>query len=134
MTSYILILLEHIFEGEINGRGRATGYHYEMIEDSAGSVIEGTRTMADPNGVYEGKVTVNGVPKTANGGKSTFFPESMTPQEVVDCINEAYGNKIPQLGTVNTYNGTTSQGFTVQMFLDAAGKIKSAFPLGTGGH
>ena len=77
--------LEHIFEWEVNSKGKAVGYHYEGIENSAGSVVDGTRTTPSANGVYEGQVSVNGM--------STFFPENMTPQQVVDCINEAYGNK-----------------------------------------
>lgn len=76
--------IDHIFEGEVNGRGNGTGYHYEGIESSPGSVIEGTRGISNEFGVYEGRVEVNGVPKTENGGMSTFFPEEMTPQQVID--------------------------------------------------
>lgn len=31
--------------------------------------------------------------KKQSGGYSTFFPDRMSPQEIVDTINEAYSNK-----------------------------------------
>ena len=92
--------LIHIFEGDINRKGRAGGYHYDMVEGTSGSIIEGTKSPAlNDAGVYEAKVKVNGTLKKANGGKSTFFPDHMSPQEVVDTINEAYSNKIYQEGS-----------------------------------
>ncbi|MEE0674526.1 MAG: hypothetical protein UCN61_01485 [Ruminococcus sp.] len=36
--------LEHIFDGTINSKGKATGYHYSMVSDSKGSIIDGTRS------------------------------------------------------------------------------------------
>ncbi|MCQ2266051.1 MAG: EndoU domain-containing protein [Bacteroidales bacterium] len=97
--------------------------------------MEGTRTSPGDNGVYEGQVSVNGIPKTGNGGMSTFFPEEMTPQQVVDTINEAYSNKTlvnpaPAPGMNSTYQGTTSGGIDVTMYIKDAGKIVSAFPGG----
>ena len=36
--------LNHIFNGNINSKGKATGYHYNNISDSKGSIIEGTQS------------------------------------------------------------------------------------------
>ena len=47
--------LEHIFDGTINGKGKATGYHYTKVKDSKGRIIEGTRSDVDENGVFTGK-------------------------------------------------------------------------------
>lgn len=118
--------INHIFEGEVNGRGNGTGYNYEGIESSPGSVIEGTYGTPNEFGVYEGRVEVNGVPKTGNGGISTFFPKEMTPQQVIDTINQAYSNKTLING--NTYYGTAENGMGVTMYLDSNLKIISAFP------
>ena len=83
--------LSHIFEGDLNRRGQSGGYHYDMVESTSGSIIEGTKGPdLNDAGVYEARVEVNGIPKKANGGYSTFFPDHMSPQEVVDTINEAY--------------------------------------------
>ena len=118
--------INHIFEGEVNKRGKAVGYHYENIRNSAGQVIKGSREKPNKSGVYTGKVKVNDVPKTANGGKSNFFPKSMSPQQVIDAINEAYANRVFVRG--NTYEGTSSSGMKIMMFLDKNDKIISAFP------
>ena len=121
--------LIHIFEGDINRKGRAGGYHYDMVEGTSGSIIEGTKSPAlNDAGVYEAKVKVNGTLKKANGGKSTFFPDHMSPQEVVDTINEAYSNKIYQEGSRGVYIGNSKEGIKIKMFLTDDGKIITAYP------
>ena len=119
--------LEHIFDGTINGKGKATGYHYTMVTDSKGRVVEGSRSEVDENGVFTGKVEVSGVRKN---GFSSFFPESWTPQQVVDAINTAYDD-----ATENSNNpkGTLWIGYCgdleIDMYLDSDMKIVSAFPI-----
>ena len=119
--------IEHIFEGQVNARGKAVGYHYEGIEGTSGNVIPGTESSVNNFGVYKAQVEVNGIPKTANGGFSTFYLKSMSPQEVVDSINEAYQNRVYIRG--NTYSGLTSSGMEIEMFLDKNEKIISAYPV-----
>ncbi|MBR4696128.1 MAG: EndoU domain-containing protein, partial [Selenomonadaceae bacterium] len=65
--------LEHIFDGTINKKGKATGYHYSMIEDSKGHILEGTRSNPDAHGVFTAKVRVGDVKKN---GFSSFYPET----------------------------------------------------------
>ncbi|QUB39936.1 EndoU domain-containing protein [Streptococcus lactarius] len=122
--------LSHIFEGDLNKKGRAGGYHYDMIEGTTGSIIEGTKSsVLNDAGVYEAKVEVNGTLKKANGGKSTFFPDHMSPQEVVDAINEAYNNKIYQEGSRGVYVGESKGGIKIRMILTDNGKIITAYPI-----
>ena len=120
--------IEHIFEGQVNARGKAVGYHYEGIEGTSGNVIPGTESSTNNFGIYKAKVEVNGIPKTANGGFSTFYSKNLSPQQVVDAINEAYSNCELKLGTRNTYQGVANNGMKIDMFLDQSGKIISAFP------
>ena len=118
----------HIFEGDINKKGRAGGYHYDMVEGTSGNIIEGTKGPAlNDAGIYEAKVEVNGALKKANGGKSTFFPDHMSPQEVVDAINEAYSNKVLMEGS--RYVGTSQNGISIEIILNSEGKIITAYPL-----
>ena len=119
----------HIFEGDLNRRGQSGGYHYDMVEGTSGNIIEGTRGPAlNDAGIYEAKIEVNGIPKKANGGYSTFFPDYMSPQEVVDTINEAYSNKVLAYG--NTYIGKSHNGLKIGMYIrESDGKIISAFPM-----
>ena len=121
--------LSHIFEGDINRKGRAGGYHYDMVEGTAGNVIEGTKEpVLNKSGVYEAKVEVNGILKKANGGKSTFFPDHMSPQEVLYAINEAYEARVFDTNSRNIYEGISKNGMKITMYLDSNEKIISAFP------
>ena len=119
--------LAHILEGELNGKGQATGFHYDHLPTKKGEIIDGTETPSDKNGVYEAQVKVEEVEKTSNRGFSTFFPDTWDTQDVVDAINEAYDTKEHLTG--NTYEGLTDEGISVQMYLDQENKIISAFPV-----
>ncbi|MBM7601573.1 hypothetical protein JOC34_004001 [Virgibacillus halotolerans] len=119
--------LEHILEGEINRHGDAVGFHYDGLPSKQGKVIQGTETKPNEFGVYEAKIEVNGTAKTSNGGKSTLFPEDWNAQQVVDAINESFNEKTLVSG--NTYEGLTSDGMVIRMYLDEQDRIISAFPV-----
>ncbi len=119
--------LEHIFDGTINGKGKATGYHYTKVTDSKGKIIDGTRSNVDENGVFTGKVEVSGVRKN---GFSSFYPESWSPQQIVDAINVAYDDAI---NDPNNPKGSLWIGYyddlEIDMYLDSNKKITTAFPV-----
>lgn len=119
--------LEHIFDGTINSKGKATGYHYTKVTDSKGKVIDGTRSSVDENGVFTGKVEVSGVRKN---GFSSFYPESWTPQQVVDAINTAYDDAIndPSNPKGELWIGYCGD-LEIDMYLDSNKKITTAFPI-----
>lgn len=100
-----------------------------MVEGTSGSIIEGTKSPAlNDAGIYEAKVEVNGIPKEVNGGYSTFFPDNMSPQEIVDTINEAYEARVFDTNSRNIYEGISKNGMKITMYLDSDEKIISAFP------
>ena len=119
--------LEHIFDGTINKKGNATGYHYTMVLDSKGKIIEGTRSAEDENGVFTGKVEVDGVKKN---GFSSFYPEAWTPQQVVDAINTAYEDAIsdPDNPSGSLWIGHSGD-IEIDMYLDNNKKITTAYPV-----
>lgn len=119
--------IEHIFEGNVR-RGKAGGYHYECIKDTAGNIVNGTEVLINDLGVYKAQVEVNGIPKSGNGGYSTFFSKEMSPQDVIDSINEAYNNKVFVVGSKNSYIGISNNGLEIEMYINNNGKIISAFP------
>lgn len=119
--------LEHIFDGTINSKGKATGYHYTKVTDSKGRIIDGTRSQADENGVFTGKVEVSGIKKN---GFSSFYPESWSPQQVVDAINTAYNDAIndPDNPKGSIWIGYCGD-LEIDMYLDSNKKITTAFPV-----
>ena len=119
--------LEHIFDGTINSKGKATGYHYSKVTDSKGKIIDGTRSKADGHGVFTGKVEVSGVKKN---GFSSFYPENWTPQQVVDAINAAYDDALknpdnPQGELWIGYSGDLE----IDMYMNKSKQITTAYPV-----
>ena len=119
--------LEHIFDGTINKKGNATGYHYTMVLDSKGKIIDGTRSEEDENGVFTGNVEVDGIKKN---GFSSFYPESWTPQQVVDAINTAYDEAVanPDNPKNSLWIGHYGD-IEIDMYLDSNQKITTAYPI-----
>ncbi|RXM53952.1 hypothetical protein DP134_13990 [Clostridium tetani] len=121
--------IKHILEGELNKnnprRIKAVGFHMENIPTKKGEIIESTRSKIDKNGVYSAKVIIDGVPKTA---KSTFFPTNMTPQQVVNAINEAYYNRVLVSKKAPKFRGTSKTGITIDMYV-VNDKITTAYPI-----
>ncbi|WP_227995044.1 EndoU domain-containing protein [Oceanobacillus sp. CFH 90083] len=118
--------LGHIFEGELNRKGQAVGFHSESTPNSSGRVVSGTESEINKYGVYEANVEINGIPKVGNSGKSSFFPKEWDAQIIVDEINHAFSNKILIRG--NTYVGRASNGMEITMYIDKNNQIISAFP------
>lgn len=127
MVDLVWVVRENIFEGNVR-RGKAGGYHYECIKDTAGNIVNGTEVLINDLGVYKAQVEVNGIPKSGNGGYSTFFPKEKSPQDVIDSINEAYNNKVFVVGSKNSYIGISNNGLEIEMYINNNGKIISAFP------
>ena len=121
--------LEHLFLGTVKN-GNGTGYHYDGIADTPGSIIEGTKSELDAHGVYNAKVIVNGHEKKSNKGYSSFFPESYSPQDVIDAINDVYDNC--EFISGNLYAGLTEDGIEIDIALRDDGKIITAYPIWEG--
>ncbi len=107
---------EHIFKGNKSG-----GFHYEGLNDASSRVVEVTKKNS--KGVYEAVVEIDGKIKKS---KSTFFPKSWTPDQVLNSINKVYETGILDVGT-NQIKGTF-KGIEIWINLDDVGKIISAFP------
>jgi len=119
--------IEHIFDGTINKKGEATGYHYDPVTDSKGSIIKGTKSEPDDHGVYTAKVKVSGKKKN---GFSSFYPDDWTPQQVVDAINQAYDDA---LADSSNPHGELWIGYAgdleIDMYLNNNKKITTAYPI-----
>lgn len=130
-------VVNHIFNGEVKcasaGKGKkrleATGYHTEVVKNAEGKIIPGTKSSPDKNGIYWGRVTVNGVRKRTNGGLSTFFPANWSPQHIVNSINQAYTTRMVVNASGGICIGTSKEGIKMRMRINPNGKIASVYPI-----
>lgn len=125
-TLFLPGAIKHIFIGKINSNGLAEGFHYANLKDSNSYIIGNSESSPNQYGVYKAKVTINGTIKSDDGGYSTFFPNSLSPQEIINYINTAYSNKHHIHN--NIYIGKASDGMEIEMYLTEDNKIISAFP------
>lgn len=117
--------VDHVFNGEIKANGKVGGYHYNMVDDSAGKIIEGTRTAPNKYGVYKADVSINGKIKS-----SSFFPDHMSPKQISNCIDDVVRNTKPKIlkNGISSYTGFSNK-IKIRVFLDANGNLNSAYPI-----
>ena len=111
--------LEHIFHGNINGKGLPSGYHKPSIMSKA--TISNV-SSPDKFGVYKATVEMNGKTKF-----STFFPDSWNRVDVINSIKEV--REGIQFNKAGWYTGKTSSGMPIKMWLNRNGLVDTAFPV-----
>ena len=121
--------IEHIFIGSVNSSNKGSGYHYNMISDSKGQIIDGTRSKPDKNGVYTANVEVDGHRKDAI---SSFYPDSWSPQQVVDAIVEARADALKTGKMRGNYHVGYSNGLRIELYLDSKNKVVTAYQVKNG--
>ena len=119
--------LRHIFLGDYK-HGIVGGCHYANLNNPCMEVFKDTKTIMGKQGAYLARVKLNGIMKQAYNGYSTFFPDSYSPQQAIDAINEAYQSRVKVPGTRNLYLGISKDGLEIEMYVTEDGKIVSAFP------
>ncbi len=132
------INLTHVFEGEINKRGKPVGYHarYRGNDPENAQVI---RLISGPNdqGIYTGEVEIydEEVDHWKRKSFSSFFPDHLTKTEIQSLILKAYhGGKMNKKGR---WQGKSGLGFSIQGWLCPKGgrptcpdgAINTAYPL-----
>lgn len=121
------INLWHVFEGEINRKGKPTGFHARPGgQDPANARVVSVKDRPNRAGVYTANIEVR------DGGQwkskfSSFFPDDLSQQEVIDLIVHAYKNsKNPNS---QPWSGPSGLGFQVQGYTSSRGGINTAFPV-----
>ncbi len=107
---------------------RVHGFRYEdpeVMREEEIRIIEDTRIPPDSRGVYIAKVVIKG--RARSSQTSGFFPGSMTRDDIVRKISEAYENK--ELVEINQklFRGKAGN-LQIYMFLDEAGRVFDAYP------
>ena len=121
------INLRHVFEGEINRRDAPTGFHSRPGGvDPADARVVSIKDRPNRAGVYTATVEVRDG-RTWKTKFSTFFPDRLNHQEVIDVILHAYRNsRDPQR---QPWTGPSGLGFQVQGYTTSRGGINTAFPV-----
>jgi hypothetical protein len=108
---------------------RARGFHYEdaaVMRERGIEIIEESRTSSDTRGVYKASIKIQG--HRRRGTHYGFFPLSMSRDEILKAIVEAYEHrKAVKVSNPKLCKGEGG-GLPVFMQLDDAGRITDAWP------
>ena len=119
------INVTHIFEGEINRKGRPVGFHARPGGRNPANARV-VRVVDGPNrqGVYVAEVEIR------DGGRwlkkiSTFYPDRMSRGEVIAAILQAYRGRTNK---GEKFRGPSGRGFTIEGYFQN-GRINTAWPI-----
>jgi hypothetical protein len=116
----------HIFEGEINRRGKPTGFHSRPGgQDPANARL--VRVVDRPNraGVYTAEVEIRSGSEWLSK-RSTLYPDRLDRDAVIQAALNAYQHRTTGGGEL--FRGPSGQGFTIEGYFQH-GRINTAYPL-----
>ena len=118
----------HIFEGEVNSRGKPVGFHSRPGgRDPQGARL--VRVVDRPNrtGVYTAEVEIRSgsdwLPK-----RSTLYPDRLSRDAVIQAVLHAFAGRTT--GGSERFRGPSGQGFTIEGYYQN-GRINTAYPIFT---
>lgn len=120
----------HIFEGEVNKRGKPVGFHSRPRgRDPQGARV--ARIVDRPNrrGVYTAEVEIKNGEGRWLRKRSTFFPDGMDRAAVIAAVLSAYQGRTT--GNADKFRGPSGKGFTIEGWLLDDGRINTAYPVYT---
>lgn len=119
----------HVFLGEINRRGKPVGFH-SRPEGKDPPSARLVKRLDGPNeeGVYVARVAIRepGSEKWLEKN-SSIFPNSMTPQDVIQAI--LYAFRKGETDDRGKFRGPSGRGFTIEGWTLRDGKINTAYPI-----
>lgn len=122
------INLEHIFEGEVNKRGKPVGYHSRPggVDPDGARVV---RIVEGPNriGVYVAEIEIRNPAGRWLRKRSTFYPDRLSREEVVAAILHAWNQRTK--GRNNPFRGPSGEGFEIEGRPLDGGDINTAYPI-----
>ncbi len=126
------INLSHLFEGQINKRGKPVGFHARPggVDPEGARLV---RVVDGPNrvGVYVAKVEIRSGGGQWLGKTSTLYPDELSEDDVVSAVLAAF----EQSGGSEKWRGDSGKGFTIEGYFQD-GRINTAYPVfrGSGGR
>jgi hypothetical protein len=124
--------VSHIFEGEINRRGKPVGFHSRPGgRDPQNARL--VRVVDRPNraGVYTGEVEIRSGPGWLSK-RSTLYPDRMDREAVIRAVLNAFHDRAGngRTGDGEKFRGPSGQGFTIEGYFQN-GRINTAYPIYT---
>lgn len=121
----------HIFQGEINRRGLAVGYHHRLNgKDSNNAKMVKLTGLPNRQGIYIGRVEIR---NPANGqwvsklSSSTFFPDQWSQEKV---LNEIQGAFASANKSKEPWQGTSPSGLKIEGYYNkSTNTINTAYPI-----
>jgi len=121
------INLWHVFEGEINRRGKPVGFHSRPGgNDPANARVVSVRDKPNPSGVYTATIEIRDGDQWKEKF-SSFFPDSMSRDDVMDAVVNAYRQSSDK--NAQPFEGPSGLGFMIQGYTSNSGGINTAFPV-----
>lgn len=123
------INLTHIFIGEINDRGKASGFHFRPKEQDLGNTrIKKILSGPNKSGVYTAIVEI----LDRNSGKwrekfSSIFPDRLKKTALIKAILSAYRQN--GLTGSRKWRGPSGFGFLIEGYILKDGRIITAYPI-----
>lgn len=116
----------HIFEGEINRRGKPVGFHSRPGGRDPGNARV-TRIVDRPNraGVYTAEVEIRSGSGWWLRKRSTLYPDRLDRQAVIQAVLNAFRNRT---GGGEQFRGPSGLGFTIEGYYQN-GRINTAYPI-----
>lgn len=120
--------LEHIFEGQVNKRGKAVGFHSRPGGKNPADARV-TRVIDKPNraGVYTADVEVRNRSGRWLRKRSTFYPDRLSREEILAAVLKAWNERDETQG--NLFRGPSGKGFTIEGRTLDNGDINTAYPI-----
>lgn len=121
--------MDHVLAGEMNARGKATGYHAEFAAVGSARIKPGTNITYHSNGTYEAAVQAWDASKGVWVDKardSTFFPPSWSRARIEYEVSEAFKSGVPKTG----FDATSPSGIQIQFYWDAQNQRTTFYPMG----
>jgi hypothetical protein len=120
----------HIFEGEINARGKAVGCHHISAINSGHSRIISVISRPDQNKVYEATVEILDQ-KTSQWikkeGRSSFYPDGWSKEKVLMEITSAFSNP-DKISSGPKWESISDSGIKISGYTNQQGQITTAYP------
>lgn len=120
------INLTHIFEGQINKRGKPVGFHARPGGRNPQNARV-LRILDGPNraGVYTADVEIRDGERWLQKS-STLYPDALSREQVIAAILRAFRER--EGGGGERFRGPSGRGFTIEGY-DQNGRINTAYPI-----